>query len=104
MSFPILLLFHPTLPYVFPSFQTSLNFSFCFCLHTTQPHPTHYPTPSRVSQGGGGGEGGRVEDAREGGRVGWDGAGVRGEGMDWFGGESGRCGKERDSRMEKGGG
>jgi hypothetical protein len=35
--------------------------------------------------------------------VGWDRAGVREEGMDWVGGESGRCGKERESRMEEGG-
>jgi hypothetical protein len=34
--------------------------------------------------------------------VGWDGAGVRGEGMDWVGGASGRCGKERKNRMEEG--
>jgi hypothetical protein len=48
MSFLLPLLFHPTLPYVSPSFQTSLNFPFCLCLHTTQPHPTHYPTPPRA--------------------------------------------------------
>ena len=48
MSFPFPLLFHPTLPYVSPSFQTSLKFPFCPCPHTTQLHPTHYHTPPRA--------------------------------------------------------
>ena len=36
--------------------------------------------------------------------MGWDGAGVRGTGMDRVGGASGRCGKERENTMEAGGG
>jgi len=101
MSFPVLLLFHSTLPYVFPSFQSSLNFSFCFCLHTTQPYPTHYPTPTRVfphpfpsqlslpfspqgearGKGGGAGGGKRGEEKVRGGRGEGGGAG----GQRWVG-------------------